>query len=205
MFPPNATASISGVENACSKRAAEISATACHIDVSFSGRNFIGNLREAAMAHAEPHRRQDALQQQGFRKAVVDLNWRRKEDDLEACCRKVLGLWRIEATSRAVPSRVHRTISPCTSLAEISYTRLFIGALTLLNAVAPVHGRGGVLWVFYLAGFQYGVLRAHLRRGRSVKGLDNAVAVTSVVLASLASATVLFAARLQQMVERPHY
>ena len=82
-----------------------------------------------------------------------------------------------------------------TSLAGISYALLFLGALTLLNAVSPADGRGGVLSAFYLVGYLcMGFCALALGLVARASGLATAVAVASVVLASLGGATFLFAA-----------
>ncbi|MFX5302083.1 hypothetical protein ABTD13_17695, partial [Acinetobacter baumannii] len=73
-----------------------------------------------------------------------------------------------------------------TSLAGISYALLFLGALTLLNAVSPADGRGGVLSAFYLVGYLcMGFCALALGLVARASGLATAVAVASVVLASL--------------------
>lgn len=90
-----------------------------------------------------------------------------------------------------------------TSLAGISYAFLFLGALTLLNAVAPADHRGGVLSAFYLVGYLCMGFCA-LALGVVVRtwGLSTAVAAAAIVLASLGGATFLIAAvRFSAMVE----
>ena len=82
-----------------------------------------------------------------------------------------------------------------TSLAGISYALLFLGALTLLNAVAPADSRGGVLSAFYLVGYLcMGFCALTLGVVARAWGLATAVAAASIVLASLGGATFLFAA-----------
>ncbi|MDH6262939.1 MFS transporter [Bradyrhizobium sp. BR13661] len=82
-----------------------------------------------------------------------------------------------------------------TSLAGISYALLFLGALTLLNAVAPADSRGGVLSTFYLVGYLcMGFCVLALGVVARASGLATAVAAASFVLASLGGATCLFAA-----------
>jgi hypothetical protein len=94
-----------------------------------------------------------------------------------------------------------------TSLAGISYAFLFLGALTLLNAVAPADSRGGVLSAFYLVGYLcMGFCALALGVVARIWGLPTAVAVAvaaaAIVLASLGCATFLFAvARFSAMVE----
>jgi MFS family permease len=83
-----------------------------------------------------------------------------------------------------------------TSLAGISYAFLFLGALTLLNAVAPEDSRGGVLSAFYLVGYLcMGFCALALGVVARTWGLATAVAAASVLLASLGGMTFLFAAR----------
>ena len=87
-----------------------------------------------------------------------------------------------------------------TSLAGISYAFLFLGALTLLNAVAPADSRGGVLSAFYLVGYLcMGFCALALGVIARASGLAAAVAAASIVLASLGGATLFSATRFPTM------
>jgi hypothetical protein len=106
-------------------------------------------------------------------------------------------LW-VATVARSLPA-----LLVSTSLAGISYAFLFLGALTLLNAVAPADSRGGVLSAFYLVGYLcMGFCALALGVVARTWGLPTAVAAAAIVLASLGGATFLFAAvRFSTMVE----
>ncbi|MBC9881504.1 MFS transporter [Bradyrhizobium sp. INPA01-394B] len=101
----------------------------------------------------------------------------------------MLLLW-LATEARSLPA-----LLVSTSSAGISYAFLFLGALTLLNAVAPVDSRGGVLSAFYLVGYLcMGFCALALGVVARAWGLPTAVAAAAIVLASLGGATFLFAA-----------
>jgi len=82
-----------------------------------------------------------------------------------------------------------------TSFAGVGYALLFLGALAVLNAAAPVDNRGGVLSAFYLIGYlSMGSFALALGAVARTWGLAVAVATGSFTLVTLAVVTFAFAA-----------